>query len=190
MNKRHMFPQVRVEFESLSQKLQEKLNKFTDQGVWPSPIASSTTTTTSPALYEHHPQLTKLHEGLLLGWFKSVSQCLLLSVWGLPEQLLDHKPAENREDDCVVQYNNDKEFMFFFLNKSRDIPGILFIGIFVMEMWLLMLTHSWRKSYYTILLRDKTMSFTSCSSRRTGRSNQVHLVGCCCISESLSSSGE
>ena len=33
MNKRHMFPQVRVYFESLSQKLQEKLNKFTDQGV-------------------------------------------------------------------------------------------------------------------------------------------------------------
>ena len=33
MNKHHMFPQVQVEFESLSQKLQEKLNKFTDQGV-------------------------------------------------------------------------------------------------------------------------------------------------------------
>ena len=33
MNKRHMFPQVRLEFESISQKLQKILNKFTDQGV-------------------------------------------------------------------------------------------------------------------------------------------------------------
>ena len=30
MNKHHMFSQVRVEFESLSQKLKEKLNKFTN----------------------------------------------------------------------------------------------------------------------------------------------------------------
>ena len=55
----------------------------------------------------------------------------------------------------IVQYNNDKEFMFFFFNKSRDIPGILFIVIFVIEIWLLMLTYSWRKFYYTIWLSDK-----------------------------------
>ena len=74
---------------------------------------------------------------------------------GVARTVIGSQPAGGREDDYVVQYNNDKEFMFFFLNKSRDMPGILFIGIFVMEMWLLMLTHSWRKSYYTILLRDK-----------------------------------
>ena len=53
---------------------------------------------------------------------------------GVARTVTESQPAENRDDDCVVHYNNDKEFMFFFLNKSRDILGILLIGIFVMEM--------------------------------------------------------